>query len=342
MYLICNPNTVITVTGMKVFAYSCRDFDEKDFFIQATQELGLELGYTDQIPTIDNCDLAAGSDFISVMTTPITAEMMDRYKELGIRMISTRCMGFDHIDIAHAKEIGMIVNHINYDHEGIAEFTVMDILMAVRRIKEINARTMAGDFRLNDMMARQLKDLTVGIVGAGKIGLSVLRDLQPFGCKLYYSNRSRNETAEKYAERLNLDDLLAKCDVVSIHIEYNPETYHLFSKETIAKMKQGSILVNTSRGGIVDTEALISALQSGHLGGAALDVIEDEFDLFYYDCRDMDLTGRYIDILRNMPNVIYSHHMAFYYRAAIWGMVYNSVRSMKLYSEGKEVPMRLT
>jgi len=326
---------------LKLFAFSCREFDEKGFFIEAAKEYGMDFDYTTDNPTIDNCDLVKGSECISVFTTPITHEMMDRYKELGVRMISTRTMGFDHIDIAYAKKIGMVVNHITYDSDGIAEFTVMDILMAVRRIKELNVKTMEGDFRLNGMLARQLKGLSVGIVGTGQIGIAVLRMLTGFGCKLYYYNRSDRPEADKYAERLDLDTLLRTCDVVTLHLEYNPGTHHIIDADAIAKMKDGAILVNTSRGGLVDTEAMLSALESKHLSVVALDVIENEFDLFYYDCRDKDLTKYYVGKVRGMPNVIYSHHMAYYYHEAIWGMVHNCVMSMKMFAEGKEVPLRL-
>lgn len=308
---------------------------------ETSEKLGVEIVCVEGNPTIDNCDLASGCGYVSVFTSPITAEMLDKYKELGVRMISTRSMGFDHIDIEHAKKIGMAVGHITYDPSGVAEFTVMDILMAVRRINEIHEKTLEGDFRLKGMIARQLKDLSIGIVGVGQIGLSVLRDLSGFGCKLYYSNRSDKPEADKYAERLDLDDLLKTCDVVSIHLEYNSLTHHLFNAETIAKMKEGAILVNTSRGGLIDTEALIDALESGHLASAALDVVENEFDLLYYDCRDKDLNKYYVGKLRHMPNVIYTHHMAYYYREAVWGMVYNSILSMKQFDEGEEVPLRL-
>ena len=289
----------------------------------------MEIVCTGDNPTIDNCNLAEGCGYVSVFTSPITAEMLDEYKKLGVRMVSTRSMGFDHIDMKHAQEIGMAVGHITYDPSGVAEFTVMDILMAVRRIKEINAKTMEGDFRLKGMLARQLRGLSVGIVGAGQIGLSVLRDLSGF------------EEANKYAMRLGLEELLARCDVVSLHLQYNSYTHHLFDAEKIGMMKEGSILVNTSRGGLVDTEAMMAALESGHLASVALDVVENEFDLFYYDCRDKDLSNYYVGKLRGMPNVIYSHHMAYYYREAVWGMVYNSILSMKQFDEGKEVPLRL-
>lgn len=326
---------------MKVFAYGVREYDEKELFEKYTKELGMELGYTTDPLCDGNVDLAKGSDFVSVLTVPVTADMLDRFKAMGIRMVGTRCIGYDHIDIQHAKEIGMVVTNITYDTDGVAEFTVMEMLMVVRRVKEVLANTMSGDFRLDGMLSGVLKDMKVGIIGAGKIGIAVLRDLSGFGCELYYCNRSQNANAEKYAKRLTMDELLAQCDIVSVHIELNKDTYHMIDAAAIAKMKKGAILVNTARGAIVDTQALIDALNSKHLYGAALDVVEDEFDLYYYDCRDKDLSGRYLAILREMPNVVITNHMGFYYRAAIRDMIYNSLCSMKMLEEGKPVPRRL-
>jgi D-lactate dehydrogenase len=267
--------------------------------------------------------------------------MLDRFKEIGVRMIGTRCIGYDHIDIAHAKEIGITVTNITYEIDGVAEFTVMGMLMAVRRIGEVHARTLKGDFRLEGMLSRQLKDLTVGIVGAGKIGLAVMRDLSGFGCRVLYSNRSRKAVADKYGEYVPFDELLDRSDIVSIHLEYMRDTHHMFDSDTIGKMKDGSILVNTSRGGLVDTKAMIDALESGKLSSAVLDVVEGEFGRYYYDCSERDLSGEYIDILRKMDNVIFTHHMGFYYRKAVSDMVYNCLLSMKMFAEGKDIPHRL-
>ena len=200
---------------------------------------------------------------------------------------------------------------------------------------------MGNDFRLNCLLAEQLKDMNVGIIGAGKIGLAVMRDLTGFGCKLYYCNRSRKAEADRYAEFISMDELLRTCDVISMHMELNEKTYHILDAEAFAKMKKGVVFVNTARGGLVDTKALIDALDSGQVSCAALDVVENELGLYYNDCRDKDLEGHYIDILRNMPNVIYTQHMAFYYRTAVRDMVSNCLLSMKLHNEGKEIPHRL-
>jgi len=326
---------------MKVFVFDMREYDELGMFNEFTEELGFEMGYTFETLVPEIVDYAKGYEFVSVLTTPITAAMLDRFKEIGVRMIGTRCIGYDHIDIAHAKEIGITVTNITYEIDGVAEFTVMGMLMAVRRIGEVHARTLKGDFRLEGMLSRQLKDLTVGIVGAGKIGQAVMRDLSGFGCRVLYSNRSRKAEADKYGEYVPFDELLDRSDIVSIHLEYMRDTHHMFDSDTIGKMKDGSILVNTSRGGLVDTKAMIDALESGKLSSAVLDVVEGEFGRYYYDCSERDLSGEYIDILRKMDNVIFTHHMGFYYRKAVSDMVYNCLLSMKMFAEGKDIPHRL-
>ena len=326
---------------MKVFVYNYRRFDEEEFFVRFTEELGMELAWTESAPTLENCDLAAGCDFVSVITTPITAPMLDRFRELGVRMVSTRTIGYDHIDLAHAKEIGMAVTHITYDPEGVAEYTVMGILMAVRKMVSVMRNTMANDFTLEGMIAGELKDMRVGIVGAGRIGRSVLRDLSGFGCALCYYDRRGNAEADRYARRMGLEDLLRECDVISLHLELNDDTRHIIDGKALSLMKEGSILVNTARGPLVDTEALIEALRNGHLGHAFLDVVENEFGLYYNDCRGRDLEDHYIGILRRMGNVTLTHHMAFYYTTAVRDMVYNCLYGMKRFSEGEEVPLRL-
>lgn len=326
---------------MKVFVYNYRRFDEAEFFERYTKEFGLELGWTEDPPTADNCYLAAGSDFVSVITTPITPEMIDKFADAGIKMISTRTIGYDHIDLAHAKERGIAVAHITYDPEGVAEFAVMDILMAVRRLRNIVSGTMGNDFTLEGRMGGELKEMTVGVIGAGKIGRTVMRDLSGFGCKIIYWSRSENTEADRYGTYTSLSDLLSASDVITLHLELNGDTRHIIDGKAIGEMKDGAVLVNTARGPLVDTEALISALDSGKIGYAALDVVEGEFGLYYNDCRGRDLEDTFLGRLRKMPNVIITHHMAFYYRTAVKDMVYNCLLGMKMFSEGKNVPYRI-
>lgn len=326
---------------MRVFVYNMRTFDELAYFERFTEEMGMEMSWTEDSPTIDNCGLADGYDAISVITTPITPEMQDRLKRGGVRMVSTRTIGYDHIDLTHAKDIGMVAAHVTYDPEGVADYCVMMVLAVIRNLRRIQVNNAANDFTLEGLLGRKLRDLTVGIVGAGKIGTTVMRDLSGFGCRVVYTGRRRNEEADTFGEYVDMDTLLRESDVVSLHLELNLDTHHIIDTDAISRMKDGAYLVNTARGPLVDTEALIDALDSGKLSGAALDVIEDEFGLYYNDMRGKDIPNRYMDRLRSMENVLLTHHMAFYYDAAVRDMVYNCLDGIRSMDDDKDIPYRL-
>lgn len=326
---------------MKVFAFSCRDFDEMPLFRRYAEEYGMELGFTESDLSADNCGLAEGSDFVSVLTTPVTAEILDRFKSMGVRMVCTRTIGYDHIDLVHAKEIGMPVSNIDYRIDGVAEYTVMMMLMAVRRLNEMLARNRRNDFTLKGLIGRELGGCTVGVIGAGRLGKGVMRLLDSFGCRLVYWNRSPSPEADALAERMTFEEVLAQSDVVSLALECNDETLHIMDSDAISLMKDGAILVNTARGPLVDTDALISALESGRLGGAALDVAEGEFGLYYRDCSRTDLACHPLGRLRAIPSVVMTHHMAFYSETPVDDMVRNSFLCFDALRSGAEIPHRL-
>ena len=291
---------------MKVFVYSWREFDEKEYFEKFAPEFEFELGYTVESPSMDNIELARGSDFISILTTPVDAQMLDRLKEMGVRMVSTRTIGYNHIDVAHAKEIGMAVSHITYDPEGVADYTVMLILMVLRRYGRIEEKGARNDFSLPGLMGRELRNLTVGFVGAGRVARSVMRDLSGFECRMVYCNRTRREEADRYAEYMSFEDVLEQADILTLHLELNPDTMHIIDANALSKMKPGALIVNTARGGLVDTHALAAALRSGHIAGAGLDVIEGEFDMCYYDRSGEDYHNAVLEEVRGLPNVIHT------------------------------------
>ena len=324
---------------MKVFVYSCRPFDEEPLFKRFAEEFGMELGYTAEPPSEDNCSLASGSDFVSVLTTPITSGILDRFKESGVRMVCTRTIGYNHIDLEHARKIGMTVSHITYDAGGVAEYTVMMMIAAARRLKEIQKNNAIDDFRLNGLMGRRMCDLTVGIIGAGAIGRKVIRILSGFGCRILYWNRS--DVRIPGACKVSFGELISESDMISLHLEYNTETRHIINRDTVSAMKDGVIIVNTARGPLIDTEALIEGIESGKIAGASLDVIEDEFGYYYNDCRGKVPQDSIMNRLRSCPGIFLTHHMAFYYDRAVEDMVRNSFIAMKALGDGEEVPLRL-
>ena len=297
---------------MKIFVYSYREFDEAEYFQKFSEEYGVELGISRDDPTMENAYLAEGYEYVSIITTKIDAELMERFHELGVKMISTRTIGYDHVDIAAAKRLGMHVSNVSYSPECVADYTVMLMLMSIRKMKRIMQREEINDFSLPGIQGRELPNFTVGVLGTGRIGRAVIRDLSGFGCKIYAYDKYENDSVKEYAQYADLDTIYRECDLITLHMPLLDDNFHLIDGDAIAKMKEGVVIVNTARGGLIDTKALIEGIESGKISAAGLDVIEDEFGMYYYDRKSDILSKRDLYILRGFPNVIVTPHMAFW------------------------------
>jgi D-specific alpha-keto acid dehydrogenase len=238
-----------------------------------------------------------------------------------VEYLSTRSIGCNHINVTYAEGIGVSVRTVAYSPDSVADYTLMLMLMAVRNAKSIVSRAQSHDFRLNAVRGKELRDLTVGVIGTGRIGSAVIERLQGFGCRILAStNRSRPGPGH-----VPLDDLLRLSDLVTLHTPLNADTHHLLDRRCIAGMKLGAIVVNTGRGSLVDTRALIDALENGRLGGAALDVLEEEEGIFYSDCRNKPVRSELLSRLEQLPNVIISPHTAYYTDHALRDTVRNTL-----------------
>ncbi|GAB2959964.1 hypothetical protein GCM10017788_80500 [Amycolatopsis acidiphila] len=215
----------------------------------------------------------------------------------------------------------------------VAEITsLMLMLMVVRDAKSIIRRADVHDYRLNDVRGKELRDLTIGVIGTGRIGVAVMDRLRGFGCHvLAYDSRPRNS-----ANYLPLDEVLQLSDIVTLHVPLNADTHHLLNRRRIAQMKHGAFVINTGRGSLLDTGALLPALESGRLGGAALDVLEGEEGIFYTDCRNKPLESGPLLRLQRMPNVIVSPHTAYYTDHALSDIVENSMINCLSFESGKQ------
>ena len=323
---------------MKIFAFALRPFDELAYLERACHELNIEFDWTSEYPTLENASLAAGADALTIITNPMTAELLDRYHELGIRAIATRSIGYDHIDVDHARSLGMRVAHAAYPPEGVADYTIMLMLMALRKVKLFMAQASVQNFDLEGKIGRDLSSCTVGVVGTGAIGSCVVRHLQGFGCRILAHDPVEKDELRSLATYVSLDELLASSDVVTLHAPGLPENHHMIGAAELATMRRGAILVNAARGNLVDTEALLGALESGQLGGAALDTIEHEQNLYYLD-RSLDvLPNRDRAALAALPNVIVSPHMAFYTNEDVEGMVRSNVEALMAFAAGGDSP----
>ena len=311
---------------MKIAAYNFRDFDETRFFEKFSKMYQVEILPVRETPSTDNAYLAKGCEGVSVITTPITEEIIQAWKEMGVKHISTRTIGFDHVDLNAARKYGMAVSNVAYSTGSVADYTVMLILMALRRMKSIIKRAEGMDYSLKGNIGREIGSLTVGVVGTGKIGTHVMRNLSGFGCRLLACDPYENEEAKKYGTYCSLEELLKNSDVITFHTPATKDSYHLVNRDSIAIMKEGVVLVNTARGSIIDTEALIEALEEGRIGAAALDVIENELGIYYGDYKYQVIGHREMSILKDLPNVLMLPHMAFYTENAVSDMVEQSIR----------------
>ena len=319
---------------MKLFVYSYREFDEAEFFQKFAEEYHVELGICHDAPTMENAYLAEGYPYVSIITTKIDEELMNRFHALGVKMISTRTIGYDHIDLEAARKCGISVGNVTYSPECVADYTVMLMLMSIRKMKRIMQREEINDFSLPGIQGKEMPNFTVGVLGTGRIGRAVIRDISGFGCKIYAYDQYENDEVKKYAQYVSLDEIYEKCDMITLHMPLTEENMHLIDAEAIQKMQDGVVLINTARGGLIDTKALIDGLESGKIGAAGLDVIEDEFGMYYFDRKSDILSKRDLYILRGFPNVIVTPHMAFYTDQAVSDMVKHSIESCMLHEAG--------
>ena len=326
---------------MQITVYNCRAFDEKDLFTEYAKELGIELVLCADAPDLSNVSLCKGSRCVNVITSRIDEKLINAFCDNGVEYITTRTIGYDHIDLEAAKTCGIKVGNAPYGPNGVADYTVMLILMSIRRMGAIMGRTALQDYTLAGLNGRELKDLTVGVIGTGRIGATVVRSLSGFGCRILAYDLYEKEEVKRYAEYVPLARIWAEADVITLHTPLTEDNHHLIDADAIAKMKDGVVIVNTARGALIDSDAFIDAIENGKIGAAGLDVVENEFGLYYYDHKSDILKNRELALLRSFPNVIVSHHMAFYTKNYVETVVKDSLKSCKLYMEGKANPWQV-
>lgn len=326
---------------MKLFAYSVRTEFEKECVKKEAARLGAEVTITGEYPCLENAELAKGYDGISIITNPMNAELLDRFHELGVRAVSTRSIGYEHIDVEYAKKLGMRVANVSYSPNSVANYTIMLMLMACRKLPYIMKKDEVQDFSLTGKMGKELSLCTVGVIGTGKIGETVIAHLSGFGCKILAYDLYEKESVKQYAEYVDLDALYRESDIITIHVPGMEENRHMISDDAFAKMKDGVILINAARGMVMDSEALMRALDSGKVGYAALDTIEDERGLYYLNHEGVVLGNRERSLLKGYSNVLLLPHMAFYTDQAISDMVGNSMRALAAFAKGEDSPFEV-
>ena len=326
---------------MKLFAYALREYDELGYLDACAREMGFEYGWTSEYPSLENVGLASGYDALCIITNPMNAELLDSFHAEGIKNLATRTIGYEHIDVSHAYELGMRVANAPYPPEGVANYAIMLLLMAQRKVKLLSRQSLAQDFGLHGKLGKDISTSTVGVIGTGRIGTTVVKHLAGFGCRLLAYDPYPNPDVAKLATYVDLDTLYAESDAITLHAPGLAENRHMIDAAAFSKMKRGVTIVNAARGMLIDTQALVDAVESGQVGAAALDTIEHEEDLYYLDRSRDVLPNRDRSILMAFPNVIVSPHMAFYTAEDVEAMIRNSASALLAFERDEETPFEV-
>ncbi|MYM66700.1 2-hydroxyacid dehydrogenase [Pseudoduganella sp. FT55W] len=328
---------------MKTAVFSARRYD-KTMLARANATAGHELRFLEDRLTAASAPLAAGCEAVCVFVNDtVDAEVLAILAGQGTRLVATRSTGYNHIDAAAAARFGIAVVRVtDYSPHSVAEFAVGLLLAVNRKIARASVRTREGNFDLDGLMGFDLHGKTVGVIGTGKIGTIFARIMSGFGCTVLGYDRYPSAAFEALGGRyVPVDELLASSDVVSLHCPLTEETRHIVNAESLARAKRGSVLVNTSRGGLVDTEAATAALKTGQLGGLAIDVYEQEASLFFQDLSSTIICDDVIQRLVSFPNVIVTGHQAFFTEEAIGQIMQTTIDSITAFERGEELVNRI-
>ncbi|TWU71032.1 hypothetical protein ED733_001351 [Metarhizium rileyi] len=301
---------------MKLALFSAKPYDKKYFDAAraARHQTDIHVTYHEVSLNDDTVALAEGADAVCVFVNDsLSRTVIAQLANNGVKVILLRCAGFNNVDLAAAESHAMAVANVpSYSPEAVAEFAVALIQTLNRNTHRAYNRVREGNFALDGLLGHTLHGKTVGIVGTGKIGVATARIMKGFGCKVVAYDPFPSDAFKDIGEYKSFDELLSQCDIVSLHCPLMDSTRHIINEESLAKMKEGVMLVNTSRGGLIDTKSVVKALKSRHLGGLALDVYEGEGSLFYNDHSGEIINDDVLMRLTTFHNVLVCGHQAFF------------------------------
>lgn len=319
---------------MKICFYALREFDELNYCEQYKRQYGIDFKYTSKYPSPENISFAEGCDAVSMTPCDMSEQIITAFHKIGVKYITCRSIGYDHVSLSAVKKYGMKLSNVSYSPNSVANYTIMLMLMCIRRMPHIMKRAEVQDYSLKNKLGRDLSRCVVGVIGTGKIGATVIQHLLGFGCKILAYDPYENVELKEVIEYTDLDTLLRNADIISLHTNATSKNYHMINRESIAKMKDGVTLINTARGKLIDSTALIEGIKNGKISGAGLDVLEDENGLYYYNRMGENIINDTMAILSSFPNVILSPHTAFYTEEDVRDMVKGCFESVDAFSQG--------
>lgn len=322
---------------MRITLFSSKPYD-RDSFMAANPPHGYHLHFLETRLDGETAALAANSEVVcAFVNDDLSAPVLAQLQAGGTRLIALRSAGYNHVDLAAAQALGLPVVRVPaYSPHAVAEHAVALVMALNRRIHRAFNRTREGDFSLHGLTGFDLHGKTVGVIGCGQIGAVFARIMLGFGCRVLLHDPHLDASLEARGARfVGLDELLATSDIVSLHCPLTPTTRHLIDQDSLRRMKPGTMLINTGRGALVDTPALIEALKSGQLGYLGLDVYEEEADLFFEDRSDQPLQDDVLARLLTFPNVIVTAHQAFLTHEALAAIASTTLDNVAAWQAGR-------
>ncbi|MBP5997870.1 MAG: 2-hydroxyacid dehydrogenase [Azonexus sp.] len=322
---------------MKIAVFSAKRYD-REYLDAANAAEGHTLKYYEVPLDLDNVHLAAGYDAVCIFVNDkADAEVLAQLKAGGTGLVALRCTGFNNVDLKAAAQLGLkVVRVTDYSPYSVAEHAVALLQAINRKIHRAYNRTRDSNFALDGLMGFDLHGKSVAVIGTGKIGRIFAKIMVGFGCNVIGYDKFPSPEFEALGGHYAAPGEIGHdADIVSLHAPLTPETYHIINADTIARAKPGVLLINTSRGGLVDTEAVIEGLKSGQIGGFAADVYEQEAGLFFRDLSSVIVTDDVLQRLISFPNVIITGHQAFFTREAITTISETTLRSATQFATGQ-------
>ncbi len=300
---------------LKIAFFDTKEYD-KPAFLRYGEEKGIEFKFFETKLTADTAALAEGCDGVCIFVNDTASkEVIDRLSAYGVRVMALRCSGYNNVDVQYAYGKIHVVHVPAYSPYAIAEHAMALLLTSIRRIHKAYNRTREHNFSLHELTGFELHGKTVGIVGTGRIGQAFAGICKGFGMKILAYDKF--PTAGTDMEYVSLDRLFGESDIISLHCPLTEETKHLINKDTIGMMKKGVVLLNTSRGALVDASALLEGLKSRRIGAACMDVYEEEEEFFFEDYSGHIIDDDVLARLLSMPNVLVTSHQAFLTKEAL-------------------------
>lgn len=319
---------------MKTLAfYDTKPYD-RIWFDRLKGPYGIEFRYFESHLNADTAALACGLDgAVAFVNDQIDAQTINALYDAGVTLLALRCSGYNNVDLKAAQNRIQVVRVPHYSPHSIAEHAMALLLTVNRKIHRAYIRTRDHNFSLNGLVGMDLHEKTAGIVGTGQIGQAFIRICHGFGMRVI--GYDLYPSAQVPCEYVSLDRLFSESDVISLHCPLTPETYHMVDEQAFAKMKPDTFIINTSRGSLIDSEALLEAIKSEKIRGAGLDVYEEETDLFFEDVSERILQDDVLARLISMPNIVVTSHQAFLTDEALQNIAKQTLENIHAYFQGR-------